>query len=621
MKNFDADIARYLTSLKRIKDTPKYAAGFVHVIKHVRYCGDVVAGRIDRNKLVIASCQSFLDELLYKQNESEWQYRYDPIKAERTAFFIETLPHVKGRWGSCNARIVLEPWQCDIVCSLFGWVYKSTGYRRYSEAYCEIPRKNGKTVIAAGIADYMLLADGESGSEVYCGAKNLKQAMEVFKPARLMILKTPGLMKKYRPDIKIEKIELEDGGILQPIVGSPQDGGSPHCSILDEVHQHPNGDLYESQQTGLGARDQPLIFMITTAGYDLFSFCKQKHDESVCNILGTIPDDKLFSRIYSIDEEDRDKIRNSAEAKTKEEKDEIERVNIAVLKKANPNYGVSVNEGYLQGQCRKAFKSNSDMAKFLTKHLDIWVNAACNYFDMQAVNKCIDNTLSLSDFVGCNCVIAVDLQSKIDLGCILVCFCKVIDGDLHYYVFPEFFLPEATVNDNMNKNYDIYQRFAHADNMNTSCGKILNVCDGYETDYMDMTRIIADIAKKYRPKEVIFDSYNALQMEQECERNYGLNVVEFSKTTAFFSPAMKEMSSAVISGRFHFDGNECLAWNIANVESKTDNNGNDFPKKANLRAENKIDGCVCCLMAVGRMMIIGNDEGSDEHYRSVYADY
>jgi phage terminase large subunit-like protein len=619
MKNFDADIKKYYGRLKRLKDVPSYAKGFKHVIKQIEYCNDVVSGKIERCRLIIASCESFLEELLYRQYDEDFKYRFDPIKAERTAFFIETLSHVKGRWGSCNAKIVLEPWQCDIICGIFGWVYKDTGYRRYNEAYLEIPRKNGKSVIGAGTGLYMFMADNESGSEVYCGAKNRKQALEVFKPARLMLMRNQGLIKKYRPDIKIESISLEDGSIFEPIVGVPIDGGSPHCSILDEIHQHLDGGLYESQQTGLGARDQPLILMITTAGYDLFSFCKQKHDENVANILGTVHDDILFSRIYTIDEEDRENIYNPNDYQDAE-KQMVINENLRIIKKANPNFGVSVKETYLLSQCEKSFKSNEARVKFLTKHLDCWVNASMNYFDMQAVTKCANSELSINDFIGCDCVISVDLSSKLDLGCICVAFCRNENGDNHYYVFPEFFLPEATMLDNENLNHIYYERFAQTNSKNTQCGKILNVSDGFEVNYLDMTEIIAERAGIFHPKEVIFDSYNALQMEQECEKNYGLNVIEFSKTTAFFSPAMKEMNSAITSGRFHYDGNECLAWNIANVESKTDNNGNDFPKKANLRAENKIDGCICAIMAIGRMMI-WCDEDSDGHYREIYADY
>lgn len=616
MTNFDADIKKYVSALKRrSRNIPSYAVGFPHTIKALQYAGDVCAERIERSKLVIASLENYLGEILDLQYDENFGWKYDPVKAERTCYFIETLKHVKGKWGAAGENIILEPWQCDIVTNLFGWVDKDSELRRYTETYLEIPRKNGKTVLAAGVALYMLLADGESGAEVYCGARNRAQATEVFKPARLMLLRNKELLAKYHPDVKVESINLEDGSVFKTIVGIPTDGGSPHCSVLDEIHQHPDGGLYESQQTGLGARDQPLMFMITTAGYDLLSFCKEKHDENVANITGAVSDERLLSRIYSIDPEDEALICNPKDSP------EALALDLKILAKANPNYGVSVKVSYLQDQCMKSFKSPSDRAKFYTKHLNCWVSSASAYFDMGSLKNCIDQNLIMEDFVGCPCVIAVDLNSKLDLGCICIVFSKCIDGIINYYAFPEFFLPETTVNDTSNANYKLYHKFASTKTDNTTCGTVLNVSDGYETDYIHMTEVIGELAEKNRPSEIIFDSYNALQMEQECERTYGLNVLEFSKTTAYFSPAMKEMASAITSGRFHYDGNECLAWNIGNVESKRDKNENDFPRKANLRAQNKIDGAVCCMMAIARLMIIGNEEQNDEHYREIYSAY
>lgn len=613
--SYESDAKKFISDLRKIKNAPRYAVGFEHTIKAIEYAVDVVSGRIERSKLIIQSLENSLNDILYRQTEEKYLWKFDPVKAEKTCFFIETLRHVKGKWGSQKAHIILEPWQCDIICNLFGWVDKETENRRYTESYCEVPRKNGKTVIAAGIGLYMFLADGESGAEVNCGAKTKTQAEEVFNPARLMLLQNPALLAKYQPDIKVESIKLADGGTFKTIVGVPIDGGSPHCAILDEIHQHNNGDLYESQQTGLGSREQPLIFMITTAGYDLLSFCKEKHDENVSNIMGSVPDERLFSRIYSIDPEDLDLIGNPDESAEVEERD------LRILKKANPNFGVSLNTSYLRMQCLKSFKSNSDRAKFLTKHLNVWVNNAAAYFSMDALKYCADDKLNIENFIGCPCVISVDLNSKLDLGCICIVFAKNIEGLLHYYAFPEFFLPETTVNDCSQPNFKIYQKFAHMPAHNTCCGFVLNVSDGYETDYMNMTETISNLATVYHPSEIIFDSYNALQMEQEIERNYGLNVLEFSKTTAYFSPAMKEMSSAIMAQRFHFDGNECLSWNIGNVESKKDLNDNDFPRKANLRQQNKIDGAICCMMAIARLMIIGCEGSSDEHYRNIYEDY
>ena len=618
MSDYTAEINSYLERIKKNTDVPKYAKGFTHTTKALHYLDDVVNGKINRSKLMIKACDNSLKELCDSINSDHPKWVYNPVRAEKPCFFIETFKHVKGKWA--DSYIILENWQCDIICNLFGWVDAETQLRRFIEAYLEIPRKNGKTVTAAGSANYMLFGDGEHGAEVYCGAKSKAQAFEVFGPARIMVKRNIPLQNRFNPDVKIESITLPDGSKFLPIIGKAQDGTSPSFTVLDEIHQHPDGSLYESQQTGMGSRDQPMIFMITTAGFDLLSFCKAKHDENVDMIYGIVPDERHFARIYSIDNEDLELIRNPLDY-PEDEREEIDRVNLSVIEKANPNFGVSLKTDYLLQQCHASFKSPEDRAKFLTKHLNCWVNSAKNYFSINALSQCIDKDLNIEDYKNDLCVITVDLASKLDLACIMVAFARVINGEIHYYVFPEFYLPEATVSDNSNKNYQRYQTFKDTRSKNTLCGTILNVSDGCETNYLDMTDNIGQQAERFMPKEVIFDSYNALQMEQHCERDFGLNVVEYSKTTAYFSPAMKELKSAMLAKRFHYDGNICLGWNIQNVESKEDKNGNDFPRKANLRAENKIDGAICALMAVGRLMIMAQQGDANEHYKEIYSDY
>ena len=226
MTIFSNDLKTYCNALKRtVKDVPRYALGFSHTIKALSYADAVVDGRIERSELLTRSVENSLNDLMNSLENKNSKWMFDPIKAERPCFFIETLKHVKGKWA--NSPIILEPWQCEIEVNIFGWVDRDSGLRRYIEVYNEIPRKNGKTVLAAGNALYMLMADGEHGAEVYCGAKSKQQAFEVFSPARLMILNNMALQKKFNPDVKIESILLPDGSKFLPIIGKPQDGTSP----------------------------------------------------------------------------------------------------------------------------------------------------------------------------------------------------------------------------------------------------------------------------------------------------------------------------------------------------------------------------------------------------------
>ena len=206
----------YLKKLNKTKATevPKYAVGFVHTNKAVNYAIDVLNNKVLASDLVKQKCENFLNELLTENSI----YYFDAIKAERPCAFIETLCHVKGKWARVYTRITLEPWQCFIVCNLFGFILYETNFRRFTEAYIEVPRKNGKTLLVAGIAIYMFLADGEPGAEIYCGATTKKQAEEVFKPARQMMMRNKALRVKYSPDIKTETVKLEDGSLFTTIV-------------------------------------------------------------------------------------------------------------------------------------------------------------------------------------------------------------------------------------------------------------------------------------------------------------------------------------------------------------------------------------------------------------------
>lgn len=607
----------YLKKLNKTKDAevPKYAVGFVHTNKAVNYAIDVLNNKVLASDLVKQKCENFLNELLTENSI----YYFDAIKAERPCAFIETLCHVKGKWARVYTRITLETWQCFIVCNLFGFILYETSFRRFTEAYIEVPRKNGKTLLVAGIAIYMFLADGEPGAEIYCGATTKKQAEEVFKPARQMMMRNKALRVKYSPDIKTETVKLEDGSIFTKIIGKPMDGASPHCSILDEVHQHPNGDLYESQQTGLGAREQPLLIMITTAGYDLMSFCKYKHDEAVQEIMGAIKQTRSFNLIYSIDLKDLEKLKA-----LKNENDSVQyKQNLEIIKKANPNFGVSLQPSYCIAECEKSFQSTANKTKFLTKMLDVWVNAGNAYFNSSEILGAIDTELLISHLVdkGARCVISVDLNAKYDLGCVMLAFVLSDEnGKLNYFLFPNFFLPETVINDTSNLNYRKYQHYINLKNNNTISGSCLNLQSGTETNYIEMCNYIIETAQIYHVEEVIFDPWNAMQMIRECEK-HGLNCIEFSQNTKNFSPSMKELQSAFHAKRVKYDGNECLTWNFMNVESKTDNNENDFPRKANLRNENKIDGAICALMAVSRLMVIGyneNDTMYNDHVLDVY---
>lgn len=253
-----------------------------------QYARDVVRGKIVACQFVIQACQRHLDDLMEEKSKS-FRYRFDKDLAERAAKFIQLLPHTKGEWAFKRMPITLEPWQLFVICCAFGWVNKGSRLRRFREVYTEIPRKNGKSAISAGVALYCFACDNEFGAEVYSGATTEKQAWEVFRPARLMCKRTPMLTEAFGIEVNASNMNRpEDGARFEPLIGNPGDGSSPHCAVVDEYHEHATDALYTTMLTGMGARRQPLMWAITTAGYNIEGPCYDKRREVIEMLNGSV---------------------------------------------------------------------------------------------------------------------------------------------------------------------------------------------------------------------------------------------------------------------------------------------------------------------------------------------
>ncbi|HAT2188692.1 TPA: hypothetical protein I8243_001598 [Citrobacter freundii] len=241
-----------------------------------QYARDVVNGKILACRLTILSCQRHLDDL-ERAKDPNWPYRFDKNKAERFLRFSQKMPHTSGEWARRKLRIEFEPWQKFSLGVPFGWVRKDTGFRRFTEIYIEVPRKNGKSAIAAAIGNYMFCADGEYAAEVYCGATTEKQAWKVFAPALAMVKKLPSLRQKFSIKPWAKRMTRPDGSVFAPIIGDPGDGDSPSCAIIDEYHEHDTDALYTTMTTGirgeLGSTYRQLEREGIVENFDLF----QKH--------------------------------------------------------------------------------------------------------------------------------------------------------------------------------------------------------------------------------------------------------------------------------------------------------------------------------------------------------
>lgn len=567
----------------RAKLTRDFAARW-HVARRERrpfaaiaaqYARDVVSGAIPACKWVRLACRRHLDDLA-RAARGEGQFIFDAARAERPCRFLELLPHVKGIWAAKTETLHLEPWQIFIVCSLFGWIHRATGHRRFTFAYIEVGRKNAKSTLAAGVGIYLFACDGEFGAEVYSGATTEDQALEVFRPARQMMQRSPELARilglRTPPAVK-QLVMPENGSRFEPVVGRPGDGASPHCGIVDEYHEHLSDALLDTFRTGMGARLQPLLLAITTAGDNKAGPCKLLQGD-ICKVLdGSVERDEVFGIIYTIDD--------PKKWATEE-----------ALQMANPNIGVSVFRDFLLMEQRAALANPRKQGIFQTKHLCVWVGTLATYFDVGKWNDLADLNLRVDDLIGHPCVIANDLSTKRDFTSRIALFKKQLKGKDHYYLFSRFYLPGEQVD-----------RPEHAHYRDWAKQGFITVHPGATIDFEDVAaETIAEI-NRFHAQEFAFDPWNAAQFAQAVKKQTHATTVEIPQNVKMLSGPMKELDTLIAEGRIHHDGNGVLAWNIGNVMAREDANENVFPRKGEGREENKIDGAVATLMALSRLYI------------------
>jgi phage terminase large subunit-like protein len=534
-----------------------------------RYARDVVGRKVPACRWVRLACQRHLDDLA-QQKQKAFPWRFDVERAERVCGFKELLPHIKGVWSQRRERLELQPWQVFITCCVFGWVSKETGLRRFWRAYIEVPRKNGKSTDTAANGLYMFAADGEHGAEVYSGAGTEKQAWEVFGPARLMALKTPDLLEEF--DVRVNAKNMHILGMaskFEPVIGKPGDGASPSFSITDEYHEHATSEQYDTMVTGMGSRDQPIAWVITTAGDSISGPCYALRQEVVAMLEGTIPNDGLFGIIFTIDEDD-------------------DWTSPDVLRKANPNMGVSVGEKYLLDQQRDAINNPRRQAVFKTKHLNVWVTAASPFFNLELWHRLGDPGLLLEDFHGASCWGGLDLASKLDLACSIKLFKREIEGVEHYFVFLDSYLPEERV---QAPEAAHYAGWVEEGWITATPGNITDY-DYIESDLAESTELVSWV-------EIGFDPHNATHLATRLG-NYGIPMTEVPQNVAQLSEPMKWIEALIVDGRIHHNGNPVLSWGISNVTAKPDRNENVFPRKE--KPENKIDPAVALIIAMNRAL-------------------
>lgn len=539
-----------------------------YVLRAHEYARAVVTGEIIAGHYIIAVCRQHLDEMALEHRD-DYAFYFDAKAANRALVFMQSFPPTKGRWARGGTPLKFEGWQCFFVASIFGWKVKATRFRRYTRANLIVPRKNGKSDLAARIGLYMLAGDNEFSAEVFSGATTQKQAWEVFKPARLMALKEPDFLSHYNVTVNASNISIVDTGAkFEPIIGNPGDGSSPSCAIIDEYHEHIDDRMLETMETGMGAREQPLALIITTAGDNLAGPCYQLMLECQQNIDGALALPSTFAMIYTIDTGDDWTDENS-------------------LRKANPNFDVSVSGEFLIRKLKEAMNNARKQSAFKTKHLNIWVGARDAYLNVDKWTNNANPDLKLSDFSGLPCFMGLDLASKNDIAALELLF-PMAGGA--FARFGRYYLPETQVVNGTNPHYIGWQNDG-----------FLTITDGEIIDYDYILDDIMAFSSMFQVQEVAYDPHQATMLSTELTKR-GVPVVEMRPTVLNFSEPLKTLESLIRVGKIHHDGDPIMAWQISNVTAKEDKKENVYPTKA--RRENKIDSVVALLMALARAMTV-----------------
>jgi phage terminase large subunit-like protein len=554
-----------------------------HVQAGLDYAKAVAAGELVACKWVIAAAERQLADL-QRAPSADWPWIYDEDRAARPCEFLSLLPHIKGKWARERKLIELEPWQAFIITTVFGWVHRETGLRRFLEVYEEIARKNAKSTKGSGLLLFMLAADGEHGAECYTAATTRDQARIVFDDAKAMAERTPDLRTYLGVAIMQHSLTVaHTSSKAAPLAaeGSTLDGLNVHFALLDELHAHKTRAVYDVIDTARGAREQSLLWTITTAGTDRSGICYERRTHVTKVLDKVIVDERTFGIIYTLDDND----------------DPFDPV---VWPKANPNWGKSVLPDDMAAAAVKAQNTPSALNNFLTKRLNVWVNGGESpWVSMKAWDACSDQSLQLENFLGEKCWIGMDLAEKRDFLALTLVF----ERDGVWHLFSRLYLNELAVQESGNAHLSGWARAGY-----------VQITDGNITDFDVVAEDLRKYCRDFQMQEIAYDphlgSYFAIKLFEE-----GLPMVQIDQRAAFFTQALIQADNLVHEKKLRHDGNPVMSWMVSNLVVKVSKfNEQRAPTKE--RPENKIDGPMAMLMALGRALIAQPKENIDDFINS-----
>ena len=509
---------------------------------------------------------------------------YDKEYADFAVAFIESLCHTKGTWA--GKRFELMDWQEQIIRDLFG-ILKPNGYRQFNTAYIEIPKKNGKSELAAAVALLLTCGDGEQRAEVYGAAADRQQASIVFDVAADMVRMCPALNKRVKILASQKRLIYEPTNSFYQVLSAEaysKHGFNVHGVVFDELHSQPNRKLYDVLTKGSGdARMQPLFFLITTAGTDTHSICYEVHQKAQDIIDGRKIDPTFYPVIYGAD-------------------DTEDWTSPKVWKKCNPSLGETIGMDKVKTACESAKQNPGEENSFRQLRLNQWVKQAVRWMPMDKWDKCAF-AVNEEQLQGRVCYGGLDLSSTTDITAFVLVF-PPLDEDDKYIILPYFWIPEDTLDLRVKRDhvpYDVWERQGY-----------LQTTEGNVVHYGYIEKFIEELGKKFNIREIAFDRWGAVQMVQNLE-GMGFTVVPFGQGFKDMSPPTKELMKLTLEQKIAHGGHPVLRWNMDNIFIRTDPAGNIKADKE--KSTEKIDGAVATIMALDRAIRCGNDTSE-----SVYND-
>lgn len=548
-----------------------------HVDRATSYAWDVVEGKVPAGQYVKLACQRHLDDLQRDEEDLAW----DAVEAESSIdFFPAALRHWKGELG--GSPVYLEPWQQFIVGSAFGWKrWSERGQRwirRFRMVYVEIGKKNGKTLMAAGIGLRLAFFDGEPGADVFSAATKRDQAKLSWNDARMAVKGSVDLSKKLiiRESTSIIS-DISTGSKFEPL-GKDSDssqGINVHGAIIDELHVHTDGELYDNIETATASRVQPLIFIITTAGVRRQGIWWDVRQDVLGIIEGRNVDDGIFGYVATLDPKD----------------DPWDEAN---WYKANPNLGRSVFINELRTAAAVAERSPSRQTAFFRFRLNMPTAANMKGIDMREWDKAANSAEPILT-IGAGCYGGLDLASVRDLTALVLMF-RQPDGT--YDLLTRFWCPEEGIDTRSRQDGVPYQQWVRDGYLIPTPGDV--------TDYTAVEAELETLAEQYGIGEIGYDRWNASQLVTNLT-TAGASMTPISQTYTGLSASWRELERLVLEGMLRHGGNPVLRWMAENVELEMDPWGNVRPSKR--KSSDRIDGMVALTMAVGRWVAWGEEPG------------